>query len=133
MQRSLQDSLMVVQMAYKTPRIVAGGGACEMSLANYSMKQSKSIQGKLHFLIKAFARSLEIIPTQLCRNAGFDATDILKRLRYEHNTHEKMAANIGVDLRNGLVCNTYDANIWENLSVKRNALQTATESACLII
>ena len=34
--------------------------------------------------IKAFAKALEVIPRQLCSNAGFDATDVLNKLRQKH-------------------------------------------------
>ena len=35
-------------------------------------------------VIAAYAKALEIIPRQLCDNAGFDATDILNKLRQKH-------------------------------------------------
>ena len=35
-------------------------------------------------IIGAFAKALEIIPRQLCDNAGFDATDLLNKLRQKH-------------------------------------------------
>ncbi|KAJ9517923.1 hypothetical protein QJQ45_004235 [Haematococcus lacustris] len=34
--------------------------------------------------IKAFAKALEVIPRQLCNNAGHDATDVLNMLRQKH-------------------------------------------------
>lgn len=34
--------------------------------------------------IKAYAKALEVIPRQLCNNAGFDATDVLNQLRNKH-------------------------------------------------
>lgn len=39
---------------------------------------------KSQLFIKAFARALEVIPRQLCNNAGFDATDVLNKLRQKH-------------------------------------------------
>lgn len=35
-------------------------------------------------MISAMAKALEIIPRQLCDNAGFDATNILNKLRQSH-------------------------------------------------
>ena len=35
-------------------------------------------------LITAYAKALEIIPRQLCDNAGFDAITILNKLRQKH-------------------------------------------------
>ena len=39
---------------------------------------------KAQLFIKAFAKALEVIPRQLCSNAGFDATDVLNKLRQKH-------------------------------------------------
>lgn len=38
----------------------------------------------MQLLIGAYAKALEIIPRQLCDNAGFDATNILNKLRAKH-------------------------------------------------
>lgn len=45
---------------------------------------SRTIAGKEQLLIGALAKALEIIPRQLCDNAGFDATNILNKLRQKH-------------------------------------------------
>ena len=50
------------------------------SLREYSLTYSD----KRQLFIKAFAKSLEVIPRQLCNNAGFDATDVLNKLRQKH-------------------------------------------------
>jgi T-complex protein 1 subunit eta len=41
--------------------------------------------------------------------------------------------NIGVDVNTGGVVDTYNAFVWEPSLVKINALQSATEAACLIL
>jgi T-complex protein 1 subunit eta len=47
-------------------------------------EHSRTILGKEQLLVGAFAKALEVIPRQLCDNAGFDSTDILNRLRQKH-------------------------------------------------
>lgn len=64
--------------------IVAGGGAIEMELSKYLRDYSRTIPGKQQLLIGAYAKALEVIPRQLCDNAGFDATNILNKLRARH-------------------------------------------------
>lgn len=64
--------------------VVAGGGAIEMELSKYLRDYSRTIPGKQQLLIGAYAKALEIIPRQLCDNAGFDATNILNKLRAQH-------------------------------------------------
>ena len=64
--------------------IVAGGGAIEMELSRYLRDYSRKIEGKQQLIINAFAKALEVIPRQLAFNAGFDATDILNKIRQKH-------------------------------------------------
>ena len=82
-ERSLHDAIMIVRRAIKSKLVVAGGGAAEMALSKYLRDYSRTVQGKQQLLIAAFAKALEIIPRQLCDNAGFDSTDILNKLRAE--------------------------------------------------
>lgn len=55
-----------------------------MEISKYLRDHSRTIEGKQQLIIGAFARALEIIPRQLCDNAGFDATDMLNNLRMKH-------------------------------------------------
>lgn len=43
-----------------------------------------SLPPQAQLFIRAFAKALEVIPRQLCNNAGFDATDVLNQLRHKH-------------------------------------------------
>lgn len=82
--RSLHDAIMVVKRAVKNGEVVAGGGAVEMGLSAHIRKHAFSIPGKLQLVHMAFAKALEIIPRQICDNAGLDSTDILNKLRMRH-------------------------------------------------
>ena len=64
--------------------VVAGGGAIEMELSKILRDHSRSIAGKEQLIFAAMARAFECIPRQLCDNAGFDATNILNKLRQKH-------------------------------------------------
>ncbi len=52
----------------------------------------------------AFAKALEVIPRQLCDNAGFDATDVLNKLRQKHALKDGSGKNFGVDVNTGERC-----------------------------
>lgn len=45
---------------------------------------ARAIPGKAQLFMAAYAKALEVIPRQLCDNAGIDATDVLNRLRQKH-------------------------------------------------
>lgn len=83
-ERSLHDAIMIVRRTIKNDAVVAGGGAIEMELSKMLRDHSRTIAGKEQLLIGAVAKALEIIPRQLCDNAGFDATNILNKLRQKH-------------------------------------------------
>ena len=90
----------------------------------------KNVPHKQQAIIKSFAKALEIIPRQLCDNAGFDATDILNSLRVEHRKGNIWA---GVDFDNEGWRDNMEAFVWEPSLVKVNAIQAAVEAACLIL
>lgn len=83
-ERSLHDAIMIVRRAVKNDSIVAGGGAIEMALSRALKEYSRTVPGKEQLIIAAYAKAFEVIPRQLCENAGFDATNILNKLRKEH-------------------------------------------------
>jgi T-complex protein 1 subunit eta len=130
-ERSLHDAIMIVKRAIKNRNIVAGGGAVEMEISSYLHNYADAnIPHKQQPIIKAFAKALEVIPRQLCDNAGVDATDILNRLRVEHKKGNVWA---GVDFATESIADNMEKFVWEPSLVKVNALQAATEAACLIL
>lgn len=68
--------------------VTAGGGAIEMELSRYLRDYARTVAGKEQLIITAVAKALEVIPRQLCDNAGFDSTNILNRLRERHTKSE---------------------------------------------
>ncbi|KAF2717828.1 hypothetical protein K431DRAFT_315402 [Polychaeton citri CBS 116435] len=130
-ERSLHDAIMIVRRAIKHTSIVAGGGACEMEVSAYMHQfADKNVPHKQQAILKSFAKALEVIPRQLCDNAGFDATDILNRLRVEHRKGNIWA---GVDFDHEGIRDNMKAYVWEPSLVKLNAIQAAVEAACLIL
>lgn len=129
-ERSLHDAIMIVRRALKNDSIVAGGGAIEMELSKYLREYSRSVAGKEQLVIGAIAKSFEIIPKQLCDNAGFDATNILNKLRQKHAGDQLWS---GVDIFNEDIQDNLAACVWEPSVVKKNAITAATEACCLIL
>jgi len=128
--RSLHDAIMIVRRAMKNDAVVAGGGAIEMEISKYLRDVARSIPGKEQLLISAFAKSFEIIPRQLCYNAGFDATDLLNKLRQKHATGQKW---FGIDIQSEDLADNMETCVWEPAIVKINAITAASEAACLIL
>lgn len=92
-----------------------------------------SIPRKQQAIVKSFAKALEIIPRQLCDNAGFDATNILTQLRVAHRNEGGNGIWVGVDFDHEGVRDNMEAFVWEPSLVKINAIQAATEACCLVL
>jgi len=130
-ERSIHDAIMIVKNCVKSMKVVAGGGATEMEVSRVLREHARSIDGKLQLVLLAYARALELIPRQLADNAGFDATDILNRLRQKHSDAE--GKWWGVDMEMEGICNTFESGVWEPVSSKINSFSSATEAACMIL
>lgn len=132
-ERSLHDAIMIVRRAMKNATIVPGGGAIDMELSRYLRDYARTIPGKSQLFINAYAKALEVIPRQLAENAGFDATDILNKLRQKHSRPDHSGKNFGVNILDGGVTDTFESFVWEPSLIKVNAMKAATEAACLIL
>ncbi|KAG7902348.1 hypothetical protein KL935_001256 [Ogataea polymorpha] len=129
-ERSLHDAIMIVKRALKHNAVVAGGGAIEMELSKHLRNYSRQIAGKQQLIIAAYAKALEVIPRQLCENAGLDGTDLLNNLRAQHSKGEVW---YGLDFESETISNNFEKFVWEPALVKMNALQSATEAAVLVL
>ncbi|KAB5561608.1 hypothetical protein DKX38_006565 [Salix brachista] len=132
-ERSLHDAIMIVRRAMKNSTVVAGGGAIDMEISRYLRQHARTIAGKSQLFINSYAKALEVIPRQLCDNAGFDATDVLNKLRQKHALPSGEGALYGVDINSGGIADSFSNFVWEPSVVKINAINAATEAACLIL
>lgn len=129
-ERSLHDAIMIVRRTIQNDAVVAGGGAIEMELSRMLREHSRTIAGKEQLLIGAIAKALEIIPRQICDNAGLDATNILNKLRQKHAQGHCW---YGIDFNTEDIGDNFKAFVWEPAIIKINALNAACEATCLIL
>lgn len=101
-----------------------------MEISKYLRDISRSIEGKQQLIISAFAKALEVIPRQICDNAGIDATDVLNKLRMLHARGDIWA---GVDVEAEGVADNMKAYVYEPALIKLNAFDSAAEAACLVL
>lgn len=129
-ERSLHDAIMIVKRAIQDNYIVAGGGAIEMELSKYLREYSRQIAGKQQLIIAAYAKALEVIPRQLCENAGLDGIGLINKLR---SLHSRGKVWYGLDFAHESVANNLETFVWEPALTKVNCLQSATEAASLVL
>jgi len=129
-ERSFHDILCVTRNILQEPKVVAGGGAVEIEIAQRIRKWAKTLKGKEQLAALRFADAVEAIPATLAGNAGLDPVDILVELKARHDKGEKWA---GVDVIQGKVSNTWELGIIEPLIVKKQIIKSATEAAIMIL
>jgi chaperonin GroEL (HSP60 family) len=78
-----------------------------------------------------YAEALESIPLTLAKNAGMDVIDTQVQLRSKSADTEK--PKFGVDVLNGKIADMGSKNIYEPLLVKENMIESATETASMIL
>jgi thermosome len=130
-ERTMNDALSVVADLFKKNRVVVGGGAVEAEVAKELRHYAVKIGGREQLAVEAFAESLEIIPNTLAENAGLEKIDIMVELRA---AHEKPKGYLmGVDVFTGKVANMQKMGVIEPLSVKEQAIKSASEAASMIL
>ncbi len=82
--RSLHDSLCVVQRTLESGFVVAGGGAVEVALSVKLEDFARTLGTKEQNAVAEFCEALNIIPKVLANNAAQDATELISKLRALH-------------------------------------------------
>jgi thermosome len=130
-ERVMHDALSVVADVFVKNKVVEGGGAIETEVAKELREYAVQIGGREQLAVEAFAKSLEIIPKTLAENAGLKQIDIMVDLR---SAHEKPKGHsMGIDVFTGEVANMYEKGVIEPLSVKEQAIKSASEASTMIL
>ena len=130
-ERAMNDALSVVADVFKKSKVVAGGGASEAELAKELRDYAVKVGGREQLAVEAFAESMEIIPKTLAENAGLEQIDILVNLRA---AHDKTKGHLmGVDVFTGKIVDMQKKGVIEPLSVKEQAIKSASESTTMIL
>lgn len=127
--RAIDDAIGVVAATVEDGQVVAGGGAPEIAMAKKLKDYAESISGREQLAVTAFAESLEVVPKTLAENAGLDSIDSLVDLRAAHENSSYM----GLDVFTGEVTDMKDAGVIEPKRVKKQAIQSASEAAEMIL
>ncbi|OGS56817.1 MAG: thermosome subunit [Euryarchaeota archaeon RBG_19FT_COMBO_56_21] len=128
--RSLNDAISVVSVAFEDGKLVTGGGSTAIELALKLRDYAASIGGREQIAIDAFASAMEVVPTALSENAGLDPIDVLIELRQAHKAGKKYA---GINVFTGKVTDMKKERVLEPIRVGRQALSSATDAAVMIL
>jgi thermosome len=129
-ERSIHDALCVSRDLILEPKIVAGGSAPELEMANALKKYAETLPGREQLAVRIFAEALESITITLSENAGLDPIDILSDLRSRHERGETWA---GIEVVEGKVQDMSKVGVFEPVAVKKQIIKSATEAATMIL
>ncbi|CCW68412.1 unnamed protein product [Phytomonas sp. Hart1] len=138
MERALNDALWAVARACDASSVVAGGGSVEAALSTYLDHFARTLSSREQLSVAEFAESLLVIPKTLALNAALDATDLVAKLRVEHNDVQSSGQKsdkrfTGLDLHNGTLRDNIKAGVLEPTPSKIKSLKFATEAAITIL
>ena len=128
--RAFDDAVGVVSVAWEDGAVLTGGGSVLAALSRDLRTYAETIGGREQMAIEAFASALEIIPRTLAENAGLDPVTTLIALR---KAHADGASHAGINVYEGGVVDMQAANVLEPLRVVEQAIQSATETAIMIL
>jgi archaeal chaperonin len=130
MERALEDALYVVLDVIRSGKIVPGGGAPEIRVAEKIRQYASTLSGREQLAVSAYADSVESIPVALAENAGFDPVNTLMALRSKHQQGHQ---TFGLNIKTGDPSDMLAEGVVEPLKVKTQALKSATEAATMIL
>jgi len=116
--------------AMEDGKLVVGGGAVETEILMKVRDYAASVGGRAQIAIEAFADAFEVIPVTLAENSGFNTVDKLVELKNAHARGEKYA---GLNVYTGTVVDMLKEGVLEPQRSKRQAIQSATEAAILLL
>ena len=129
MERALDDSLNVVMDVIRSGKIVPGGGAPEILVAENLRQYASTLEGREQLAIRAFADAVEAIPFTLAENSGFDPVDSLAALRAKQGEGKIY----GLDIASGKPADMMAQGVVEPLKVKTQAIKSAAEAATMVL
>ena len=128
--RAFDDAVGVVSVAWEDGAVLTGGGSVLAALSRDLRTYAETVGGREQMAIEAFASALEIVPRTLAENAGLDPVTTLIELRKAHADGQTHA---GINVYEGGVVDMKDANVLEPMRVVEQAIQSATETAIMIL
>jgi thermosome len=129
-ERALNDAISVVAEVLEDPRVLAGGGASEVSVSRQLDEFAKTVGGREGLAVEAFSEAVSAIPRSLGENAGLDPIDIMQDLVA---ASAEKGSKMGIDVLTGKIKDMYKENVIEPLSVKSQAIKSACDATMMVL
>jgi thermosome len=130
LERAIGDAIDVVSVTLDKGGAVPGAGATETIVAGQVRERAASVEGRQQLAVEAFADAMDVLPRTLAENTGMDPIDALVDLRA---ANESGVAGILSHEESGEIADPVEEGVLDPAEVKREALQSATEAATMIV
>jgi thermosome len=131
LERAVDDAVDVVVATLKNGEVVPGAGAIEVAIAESVRENAATVTGRKQLAVEAFARAMDAIPRTLAGNMGMDPIDVMVDLRARHDSDE--VVGVVHDGGRGVITDPVAAGVIEPATVKREAIENATEAARMLL
>lgn len=128
-ERAIDDGVNTVKSLVKDNRLLAGGGATEVQLAQQIQAYGKTQPGLDQYAIDKFGQAFEVIPRTLAENAGLKAEEIIAKL-YAENTKSHF---MGLDVSDGQLKDVREVGILDSMEVKSWAIKLSIDAVLTIL
>ena len=129
LERAIDDGVSVAKALCRDGRLVAGGGATEIEIAQRLHQVGEESAGLEQYSIKAYARALEVFPRTLAENSGQKPSEVISALYNEHKSGNK---HVGVNIDGGVVDHS-TTGIVDCFTAKKSALRLANDAAVTVL
>ena len=130
LERAVVDGVDAVVSAIDGGGVVPGAGAIETRIAGAIRAAAAGIEGREQLAVEAYADAVEALPRTLAQNAGRDPIDALVDLRAANEDGPAGVLGSGGQSEIG---DPVAAGVLDPAAVKREAVNSATESATMIV
>lgn len=129
LERAIDDGVSTVKALCKDARLLSGGGATEIELAQQLHRVGEASAGLEQYAIKAYARALEVFPRTLAENSGQKPSEIVSSL---YNEHKQGRKHVGVNIDGGVVDHS-ETGVFDCYMAKKSALRLANDAAVTVL
>lgn len=129
--RCVHDALCVTRNIIRDSRIVYGGGAIEIACGLAVSRHADRLRGVEQYAVRAFADSLDVVPTALAENSGLAPIETLAKLKAAQIKEGK--SSLGVDCVGAGTNDMAAQNVQDPLIGKVQQMRLATQVVKMIL
>jgi chaperonin GroEL (HSP60 family) len=129
-EKELKDIIKTTAFLLINKKVVPGGGAIEIDLSREIAKYSLSFNNRDQLAIRAFAESLEVLPSILAHNSGLNSENALILLKREHSLGNK---NHGILTHRKEIGDVLEEGVIDSVDTKKSIISRASEVAAMVL